>query len=573
MARAQETEAWRQLQAHQSQLSMSGTRIDDLFAQDPQRVSALSFECGNILADLSKHLVTPDTLTSLVQLAETMRLPQAISDLFAGEPINNTEQRPALHMALRGLAVPARPDISKDVDAALAQMDALVSAVHTGSWTGCAGDAITDVVNIGIGGSDLGPAMATQALRAHHQGGATSPSINSPSINSPAINCHFVSNVDPAHLHSCLAQLRPETTLFIIASKSFTTLETMQNAGQARRWFLSEADNNNQTRGQLEAQLHKHFIAVSTNKKAAGAFGIRDENIFPLWDWVGGRFSLWSAIGLPIALAVGMEQFRQLLAGAALVDQHFRETPIASNVPALMGLLAIWYRNFWGARSHVVLPYAQDLALLPGFLQQLEMESLGKSVDRDGRACEISTGPVIWGSAGTNGQHSFHQLLHQGTDFIPADFIAIARPTVSGNQQQHQYLLANCFSQSRALMAGKTRQQAKDELIAAGEDPARADVLAPHQSVPGSRPSTTLLLDELTAFNLGSLIALYEHKVFVQSVIWNINAFDQWGVEIGKQLSKPAFNALMGDDAASQTLDPSSRALIRHCLRETGGPS
>ncbi|MEX2334078.1 MAG: glucose-6-phosphate isomerase [Pseudohongiella sp.] len=554
MARAQETEAWRQLQAHQTQLSTSGTRISDLFAQDPQRVATLSFDCGNILVDLSKQLLTPDTLDLLLQLARTMRLTQAIADLCSGEQVNNTEQRPALHMALRGLNVPARPDIGKDVSAALAKMDALVSAVHAGTWTGYAGDRICDVVNIGIGGSDLGPAMVTRALQSHHQG---------------SIRSHFVSNVDPAHLHKCLAQLRPETTLFVLASKSFTTLETMQNADLARRWLLSKADN----KARVETHLHKHFVAVSTNKKAAVEFGIREDNIFPMWDWVGGRFSLWSAIGLPIAMAVGMAQFRELLDGAASVDQHFMETPLASNVPVLMGLLAVWYRNFWDAGSHVTLPYAQDLELFPGFLQQLEMESLGKSVDRDGRTVEVSTGPVIWGSAGTNGQHSFHQLLHQGTEFVPADFIAIAQPAVADNQQQHRHLLANCFSQSRALMEGKTRQQAKAELLAAGEDPARAEVLAPHKAVPGNRPSTTLLLDDLSPRNLGSLIAIYEHKVFVQSAIWNINAFDQWGVEIGKQLSKPAFDALNGDDAADRSLDPSSRALIHHCLNKPGDPS
>ncbi|HDZ09393.1 glucose-6-phosphate isomerase [Pseudohongiella sp.] len=554
MARAHETEVWRQLQTHQAKLVASGTRITGLFAQDPQRCASLSFDCGNIRADFSKHLVTTQTLASLIQLADTLNLPRAIDELFSGAPLNNTEQRPALHMALRGLDVPARPDIKNDVDAALAQMESLVSAVHTGTWQGYAGDTVRDVVNIGIGGSDLGPAMATCALRAQHQG---------------SVRCHFVSNVDPAHLHRCLALLRPETTLFVVASKSFTTLETMQNARQARQWFIAAAHNPQQA----EAELHRHFVAVTANKTAAVEFGIRDSQIFPMWDWVGGRFSLWSAIGLPIALAVGMAQFRRFLAGAALVDQHFASAPLAANVPVLMGLLAVWYRNFWGAGSHAVLPYAQDLELLPCFLQQLEMESLGKSVDRGGRDLEFSAGPVIWGSAGTNGQHSFHQLLHQGTEFVPADFIAVARPTVSGNAKQHQHLLANCFSQSRALMEGKSRQQAQDEMLAADMDPSLAGTLAAHKAAPGNRPSTTLLLTELSAFNLGSLIALYEHKVFVQSVIWNINAFDQWGVEIGKQLSTPAFAALSGDQATTRGLDPSSQALISHCLQQAGSTS
>jgi len=551
MARAHQTEAWRQLQAHQAQLSSSDTRITELFSRHPQRCTALTFECGAIRADFSKHLATPETLDRLTQLADALGLPQSIADLFSGAPLNSTEQRPALHMALRGLEVVANPHIRKTVDAALAQMETLVSAVHDGSWRGYANDVIRDVVNIGIGGSDLGPAMATRALRAHHQ---------------DSVRCHFVSNVDPAHLHDCLAQLRPETTLFVVASKSFTTLETMQNAEQARRWFIAAADD--QTRAQN--LLHQHFVAVTTNREAALAFGITDRQIFPMWDWVGGRFSLWSAIGLPIALAVGMPEFRQLLAGAALADQHFASAPMAANVPVLMGLLAIWYRNFWGAGSHAVLPYAQDLELLPGFLQQLEMESLGKSVRHDGQAAEHDTGPVIWGSAGTNGQHSFHQLLHQGSDLIPADFIAVARPTVADNMTQHRHLLANCFSQSSAMMTGKTRQQALDEMLEEGIDASRAEALAAHKAVPGNRPSTTLLLDELNAFNLGSLIALYEHKVFVQSVIWDINAFDQWGVEIGKQLSKPAFAALNGDDAAVRSLDASSQALIRHCRRQHG---
>ena len=551
MARAHETAAWRQLQAHQVQLSSSDTRITDLFSRDPRRCSALTFDCGHIRADFSKHLATPETLSLLTELADAQSLPQAIADLFNGTLVNNTEQRPALHMALRGLDVVANPGIRTAVNAALVQMETLVSAVHTGAWQGYAGEAVRDVVNIGIGGSDLGPAMATRALRAYHQG---------------SVRCHFVSNVDPAHLHSCLEMLRPETTLFVVASKSFTTLETMQNAEQARRWFIARADD----RALAETRVHQHFVAVTANKEAALAFGIRDSQIFPMWDWVGGRFSLWSAIGLPIAFAVGMPAFRQLLAGAALVDQHFASAPLAANVPVLMGLLTIWYRNFWNAGSHAVLPYAQDLELLPGFLQQLEMESLGKSVCRDGETTELATGPVIWGSAGTNGQHSFHQLLHQGTDMIPADFIAVARPTAPDNLVQHQHLLANCFSQSRALMTGKSRQQVLDELHAEGVDIARAESLAAHKAVPGNRPSTTLLLDELNAFNLGSLIALYEHKVFVQSVLWNINAFDQWGVEIGKQLSKPAFAALTGDDAAAQSLDASSQALIRHCLHQAG---
>lgn len=549
MTMAHETESWRQLQLHQTQLRTSGVRIKDLFTDDPDRYLTLSAQCGGLLADFSKHLITPDTRTLLLQLSEETGLPQAIAALFAGEAVNNTENRPALHMALRGHVPALQKGVAKDVDAALQQMQKLVTDVRNGSWTGSSGKAITDVVNIGIGGSDLGPAMVTDALNAWQTDGP---------------RCHFVSNVDPAHMRRCLQTLDANTTLFIVASKSFGTLETMQNANLARRWFRQQAGE--------EARLHQHFIAVTANTAAAADFGIQQQNIFPMWDWVGGRFSLWSAIGLPIALATGMDAFRQLLAGAAQMDTHFRDTPLQDNIPVMMGLLAVWYRNFWQAGSHVVLPYAQDLAMLPGFLQQLEMESLGKGVRSDGTTVTEHSGPVIWGSAGTNGQHSFHQLLHQGTQMVPADFIAIAQPHSSRCQAedlvQHQHLLANCFSQSRALMDGKSLEQSTAELLQAGFAPEQATELAPHKVVPGNRPSTTLALDALTPFNLGSLIALYEHKVFVQSVIWHINAFDQWGVEIGKQLGKPAFAALCGDRDALAKQDASSAALIQFCRQQ-----
>lgn len=538
---------WHALYAQQARLSASATTLKDLFALDNQRAARMTQRCGPVSVDFSKHLVDHEALQALLLLAHKRHLLAAIQSMFDGAEINNTETRPALHMALRGHVPELMPEVAGMVTSTLERIGAFVSQVQSGAWKGFSQHRITTVINIGIGGSDLGPAMVTAALRPYHH---------------PHLSCHFVSNVDPAHIRSVLKDLEPDKTLFIIASKTFTTLETLSNARLAKAWYLSE--------GGSEQDIHRHFVAVSSNVSAAESFGIRPENIFPMWDWVGGRYSLWSAIGVSIALATSMQVFTQLLAGAAEADSHFLHTPLVDNIPVIMGLLAVWYRDFWQCGSHVVLPYAQDLHLLPAFLQQLEMESLGKSVDRDGNALTHASGPVIWGSAGTNGQHSFHQLLHQGTTMIPADFIAVASSHCSQDLLAHQHLLANCLAQSRALMLGKSFDEAYAENIRKGIPQEQASLLAKHRQVPGNRPSSTFIMQSLDARSLGILLAFYEHKVFVQGVIWNLNAFDQWGVEIGKQLSGPVFDALSGDKAAISTLDQSSQHIIQLIQKLSG---
>jgi len=527
---------WQALAAHKT--ALADQSIADFFADNPDRFDDFSLEAAGLLLDFSKNGVTAETLELLDALAQAAGLEQAIADMFDGEEINNTEQRPALHVALRS------PDTGRPYDQlvheTLHRMAGFVQDVTSWEWRGYAGDPITDIVNLGIGGSDLGPAMVYTALADYHLDG---------------IQCHFVSNVDPSHLEQTLARLDPSTTLFVIASKSFTTLETSLNAEAARRWFLDIQPN--------EDDLAKHFVAVSTNIEKAKAFGIAEDNIFPMWDWVGGRYSLWSAIGMPVALGIGMDNFRKLLVGANAMDAHFRSAHLQTNVPVMMALLDIWYLNFHGAESRAILPYSQSLHLFPAFLQQLDMESLGKSVTRDGEPVTTATGGIVWGSAGTNGQHSFHQLLHQGTHLIPADFIAVAK-TGSTNKDMHQQLLANCFAQSQALMNGNSLADAAAELKAAGLDDATVKALAPHKVVPGNRPSNTLMLEALTPESLGSLIAAYEHKVYVQSVILGINAFDQWGVELGKVLSKDIYNALVAGGETTG-FDGSTNALINRC--------
>lgn len=544
MRKISDTDVWRQLIDHHRDLAAENLHISELFDADPQRAADLTLAVDAMVVDFSRHMMTRETWRLLHALADETQLRAHIHAMFDGEAINHTERRPALHVALRGHRPVKQPQTVEQVDSVLARMETLVSAVHNGQWTGHSAQRITDVVNLGIGGSDLGPAMATAALRPWQRAD---------------IRAHFVSNVDPAHLQACLQQVNPATTLFIVASKSFTTLETLQNAQAARCWCM--------VHGVPESALHKHFIAVSSNVEAAMQFGISKDNIYPMWDWVGGRFSLWSAIGLSIALATDMACFRQLLAGAHAMDTHFLEAPLEHNLPIALALLTIWYRNFCHINTQVILPYAQDLHLLPAYLQQLDMESLGKSVDNSGQPIQHDTGMLIWGSAGTNGQHSFHQLLHQGTLTVPAEFIAVAQVAAPGHEGQHQHLLANCLSQSRALMCGKTQEQARAELLAAGYDADHAAELAPHQRIPGNRPSTTILLQQLTPYNLGSLLALYEHRVFVQSVIWNINAFDQWGVALGKQLSHQVLEALNGDQGAVRNMDASTVALIERCRR------
>jgi len=531
---------WQALAQHQAALSKRP--LITLFRDNPERFAQFSLNTDGLLLDFSKNHIDIQAIDLFDNLTHKVGLSDAIEAMFSGDAINNTEQRPALHIALR-----SPEDQSKYgqlVHQTLTRMAAFVDAVTRWQWQGFNGDPITDVVNIGIGGSDLGPAMVYSALSDFHLDG---------------IRCHFVSNVDPVHLEETLEALDPATTLFIIASKTFTTMETMLNAQSAKRWLLGALDNT----GDHNAALAKQFVAVSANGEKAGEFGIPAENIFPMWDWVGGRYSLWSAIGLPVALGIGMDNFRALLAGAHGMDNHFRSMPATQNIPVMMALLDCWYQNFFATESRVVLPYSQQLHLFPAFLQQLDMESLGKSVTKGGAPVDADTGGIVWGSAGTNGQHSFHQLLHQGTHLIPADFIAITE-TSSNNKEQHQQLLANCFAQSQALMEGKSLEAATAELLNQGMNEAQAAKLAPHKVIPGNRPSTTLVLDKLMPQSLGSLIACYEHKVFARSVILGINAFDQWGVELGKVLSTGIYDELVNDGLTSK-FDGSTNALINRC--------
>ena len=515
-----QTPAWQALLAHSRGFRQAEFRCIELF-EDNDRFNDFSQQHEHLLLDYSKNLCTTETMRLLFDLARQEKVPTAIQAMFNGEKINSTEDRAALHTALR---LPADSNFNSDVVATLQRMEELVEAVQSGQWRGCRGDRIRDVVNIGIGGSDLGPAMVSEALAAW--------------IHAD-LRVHFVSNVDPVHLEATLVGLDPAHTLFIVASKSFRTLETRENANTARQWFLQA--------GHQEADIARHFIAITANLEAAATFGIDPQNLFPMWDWVGGRFSLWSAIGLSVALGIGMQNFRDLLAGAHSMDQHFRSAPLEHNMPVLMALLSVWYSGFFDARSSAIVPYAQALRHLPRFLQQLCMESLGKRIGADGSAIDTNTGTVIWGTEGTNGQHSYFQLLHQGTDFIPVDFIAIARSAVTGKSSQHRQLLANCLSQSLALLRG--RQHPLDEA----------------KTSPGNRPSNTLLLAELNPYNLGSLLALYEHKVYVQSVIWGINAFDQFGVELGKELAD-SLNGAFTDLEQRKSLDASSQGLIGKML-------
>lgn len=518
MSNPTDTSAWKALLEHSKEFKQRDFRLNELFHGSNHRFDSFSLRHENLLLDYSRNYLNDETKQLLIDLANQQQLPQAIAAMFAGETINNSEQRAALHVALRE---PRESSEHSEVIDTLARMETFVKGVLAGSWTGFGGDRITDIVNIGIGGSDLGPVLVTDALSAFATG---------------QVKLHFVSNIDPAHIATTLLDLQPESTLFIIASKSFSTLETQQNAVAAQKWLLSKIED--------ESAIGNHFVAITENSAAATKFGIDPENIFPLWDWVGGRYSLWSAIGLPIALAIGMNNFRQLLAGAHSMDQHFKNAALAENMPVMMALIAIWYRGFFDCHSTAVVPYSQRLKLLPAYLQQLYMESLGKSVDVNGDAVGIDTGEVLWGGVGSDGQHSYFQLLHQGSDFIPVDFIAIATTTVANAEAQHRQLLANCFSQSLALMAGDT------------------DPESPHKNIAGNKPSNTLLLNALTPYNLGSLIALFEHKVYVQSVIWNINAFDQWGVELGKKLSRVVFDALEAPGEPSG-LDDATTGLIK----------
>lgn len=508
--------AWLALEAHSKLFKRADFHCEELFSQG-NRFQEYSLRHDNLLLDYSKNFCNPETLKLLMDLAKQAGVTEGIAAMFAGEHINNSEDRAALHTALRA---PADSNPNPEVVATLNRMTDFVNAIHNGDWRGCTGEKITDVVNIGIGGSDLGPAMVTEALQ---------------NFSNKQIRTHFISNVDPANLNKIVAQLNPATSLFIIASKSFNTLETHENANGARAWFLAA--------GHQEADISKHFIAITTNLHAAKKFGMSGDNLFPMWDWVGGRFSLWSAIGLSIALSIGMKNFRQLLAGAHSMDLHFQTTELDENIPVIMALLTVWYTGFFNAHSTAVVPYSHELRQLPQFLQQLYMESLGKRVSRQGLPLETNTGEVIWGTEGSNGQHSYFQLLHQGTEFIPVDFLACAKSSVDGAESQHTQLLANCLSQSLGLLIGKH------------------DAEHPEKDSPGNRPSNTLLLSELSPYNLGALLALYEHKVYAQSIIWNINAFDQWGVELGKELSK-SMNSAFTDQTSLESLDSSSAGLL-----------
>jgi glucose-6-phosphate isomerase len=509
-----------------------------LFAEDSQRASRYVLEAAGLTLDFSKNRLDDGALAALTDLAEERQLASCRRALFAGDPVNNTENRPALHTALRASAEETvqvnGKNVIEEVQATLEHMQQFVSAVISGERHGCTGERFTDVVSIGIGGSFLGPKLATEALTPYHHGG---------------LRCHYAANIDGTEICEILRQVRPHTTL--------------ENAKAARDWLVQHCP-------QTDA-VSRHFAAVSANVDAAQAFGIEPDSLFPMWDWVGGRYSLWSAIGLPVALTIGMSNFRQLLAGAQAMDDHFMHAPLAQNMPVVMAMLGVWYSNLWGACSHAILPYDQYLRSLPDHLQQLDMESNGKRVTRAGVAVDYHTGPIIWGGLGANGQHAYHQLIHQGTRLIPADFII---PLVSHNPiaNHHADLFANCLSQSQAMMAGKTLEQARRELIAEGLSAHDVDRLASHKVVPGNQPSNTLVMQQITPCTLGALIALYEHRTFVQGVIWDLDSFDQWGVELGKQLGKNILPRLLGQPAPADAghSDSSTDALIARFLAANG---
>lgn len=542
MSALTDSPAWQALSAHRAR--MENVHMRDLFERDPERASRFSARLDGFLLDYSKNRITEETLGLLLDLARQQDVAGWRDRMFSGEKINTTENRAVLHTALRNrsnrpVMVDGR-DVMPEVNRVLAQMGRFSQAVRDGAWTGYDGGQIKDVVNIGIGGSDLGPYMACEALKPYGH---------------PDLRMHFVSNVDGTHIAETLKKCDPATTLFIVASKTFTTQETLANAHTARSWFLEAAGD--------EKAVAKHFVAVSTNEAEVSKFGIDPENMFVFWDWVGGRYSLWSAIGLPIALAVGMDNFEAMLAGAHEMDEHFRSAPPESNLPLLMALIGVWNANFLNAHSYAVLPYDQYLHRFAAYLQQLDMESNGKSVDRDGNRVDYGTGPVLFGEPGTNGQHAFYQLIHQGTRIVPADFLA---PVETQNPigKHHPILLSNFLAQPEALMRGKTAEEVRAELQGAGVVGAALEALVPHKVFEGNRPTNSILFRKLDPRTLGLLIALYEHKVFVQGVIWNINSFDQWGVELGKQLAKVILPEL-GEASAPVGHDSSTSSLIEAC--------
>ncbi|EKY9044040.1 glucose-6-phosphate isomerase [Escherichia coli] len=534
-----QTAAWQALQKHFDE--MKDVTIADLFAKDGDRFSKFSATFGDqMLVDYSKNRITEETLAKLQDLAKECDLAGAIKSMFSGEKINRTENRAVLHVALRNrsntpILVDGK-DVMPEVNAVLEKMKTFSEAIISGEWKGYTGKAITDVVNIGIGGSDLGPYMVTEALRPYKN----------------HLNMHFVSNVDGTHIAEVLKKVNPETTLFLVASKTFTTQETMTNAHSARDWFLKAAGD--------EKHVAKHFAALSTNAKAVGEFGIDTANMFEFWDWVGGRYSLWSAIGLSIVLSIGFDNFVELLSGAHAMDKHFSTTPAEKNLPVLLALIGIWYNNFFGAETEAILPYDQYMHRFAAYFQQGNMESNGKYVDRNGNVVDYQTGPIIWGEPGTNGQHAFYQLIHQGTKMVPCDFIA---PAITHNplSDHHQKLLSNFFAQTEALTFGKSREVVEQEYRDQGKDPATLDYVVPFKVFEGNRPTNSILLREITPFSLGALIALYEHKIFTQGVILNIFTFDQWGVELGKQLANRILPELK-DDKEISSHDSSTNGLI-----------
>ena len=534
-----QTAAWQALQKHFDE--MKDVTIADLFAKDGDRFSKFSATFDDqMLVDYSKNRITEETLAKLQDLAKECDLAGAIKSMFSGEKINRTENRAVLHVALRNrsntpILVDGK-DVMPEVNAVLEKMKTFSQAIISGEWKGYTGKAITDVVNIGIGGSDLGPYMVTEALRPYKN----------------HLNMHFVSNVDGTHIAEVLKKVNPETTLFLVASKTFTTQETMTNAHSARDWFLKAAGD--------EKHVAKHFAALSTNAKAVGEFGIDTANMFEFWDWVGGRYSLWSAIGLSIVLSIGFDNFVELLSGAHAMDKHFSTTPAEKNLPVLLALIGIWYNNFFGAETEAILPYDQYMHRFAAYFQQGNMESNGKYVDRNGNVVNYQTGPIIWGEPGTNGQHAFYQLIHQGTKMVPCDFIA---PAITHNplSDHHQKLLSNFFAQTEALAFGISREAVEQEYRDQGKDPATLDYVVPFKVFEGNRPTNSILLREITPFSLGALIALYEHKIFTQGVILNIFTFDQWGVELGKQLANRILPELK-DDKEISSHDSSTNGLI-----------
>ncbi|MDF2188563.1 glucose-6-phosphate isomerase [Paraflavitalea sp. CAU 1676] len=533
------TKAWSKLKDHHKKVKE--THLRELFAEDPERFSKFSLQLEDILFDYSKNRITEKTVQHLLDLAEECELDKAIKAMFTGDAINQTEGRSVLHTALRNFSgepvLADGKDVMPDVQAVWSQMRDFCNRVHSGAWTGFTGKKIRYIVNIGIGGSDLGPYMVTEALKPYWVEG---------------IQVYFVSNVDATHIAETLKKVNAEETLFLIASKTFTTQETMTNAHTARSWFLKAAND--------EAQVAKHFVALSTNEKEVTKFGIDKANMFGFWDWVGGRYSLWSSIGLSIALTVGYDNFEQVLKGGYATDIHFRNTSFDKNIPVIMALVGLWYTNFFGAQTEAILPYDQYLHRFAAYFQQGNMESNGKSVDRRGKPVSYSTGPVIWGEPGTNGQHAFYQLIHQGTVLIPCDFIA---PAISHNPlgDHHPKLLSNFFAQTEALMNGKTAKEVEEELEKAGKSGKEIKALAPFKEFEGNRPTNSFLIKKITPYTLGQLIALYEHKIFVQGVIWNIFSFDQWGVELGKQLANKILPELQNDVEVSGH-DASTNGLI-----------